>query len=410
MHLFFRYCVVVVLVGALLGGARFVFADEANVVTSTEIDNINKEIDARKEKIKQLEATIATYQNSINQKQTESVSLQNQLSILDEQNQSISADINLTQEKIRQAELEIEALTISITEKEAVIARQKGIITQIIHSLNADSRRKYIEILLTYTNFADFYSNLTSLEYVYVDLGRSVKSVRLAKEDLNAKQAQVTDRKKNYEDLKIALDQKKEQLVEQAAYKQKLLTDTKSSEREYRTLLASLKNQYQVVETEQTTYEDKLRKKLANEDVLKPIGDTNFSWPTPSHVINALFHDPSYPFRKVFEHNGLDIKAAYGTPLRAAGSGYVAQAKRCTTASCYSYVMILHTTNVSTVYGHLSQVLVNVDQFVNRGDVIGYSGGTPGTVGAGPFVTGAHLHFEVRVNGIPVDPLGYLIQ
>lgn len=383
---------------------------ETVAANTSEVDAINKEIEARKEKIKQLDATMEVYKKSIDLKQTEGVSLKNQLSILETQNQSISTDIDLTKEKIRQAELEIEALTISITEKEAVIKRQKGIITQIVHSLNADSRRKYLEVLLTYDNFADFYTNLTSLEYVYVDLGRSIQSIRLAKEDLDVKRVQVTDRKKRYEVLSEELDAKKQKLIEQSSYKEKLLVQTKSSEREYRTLLASLKSQYQVVETEQRSYEDRLRKKLAEEDKLQPAGDTNFSWPTPSHIITALFHDTSYPFKKIFEHNAIDIKAAYGTPIKAAGSGYVARARRCTTSSCYAYVMILHTTNVTTVYGHLSQILVDDDDFVNRGDIIGYSGGTPGTVGAGPFVTGPHLHFEVRLNGIPVDPLGYLIQ
>ena len=193
-------------------------------------------------------------------------------------------------------------------------------------------------------------------------------------------------------------------------FKEKLLTDTKLSERKYYTLLSSLKQQYQVIEGEVRTFEERVRKKLEAEDKIKASGNVLMSWPVPSHVINATFHDPDYPFRRVFEHSGIDIKAAQGTPVRAAAAGYIGRARRCSSASCYSYILIIHTGNLSTVYGHLSNVVVVDDAFVNRGDIIGYSGGTPGTVGAGPFVTGPHLHFEVRANGIPVDPLPYLVQ
>jgi len=96
-----------------------------------------------------------------------------------------------------------------------------------------------------------------------------------------------------------------------------------------------------------------------------------------------------------------------GTSVLAAASGYVAWAR--TGPSYGNYIMIIHANGMSTLYAHLSQMNVVADQFVARGDLIGRSGGVPGTQGAG-LSTGAHLHFEVRKNGIPVNPLDYLTK
>ena len=83
-------------------------------------------------------------------------------------------------------------------------------------------------------------------------------------------------------------------------------------------------------------------------------------------------------------------------PVKAAATGYVARAKRCSSASCYAYVLMVHTGNISTVYGHLSSISVSDDQFVNRGDIIGYSGGTAGTVN---IVTRSPLDFKDQYTG-----------
>jgi hypothetical protein len=74
----------------------------------------------------------------------------------------------------------------------------------------------------------------------------------------------------------------------------------------------------------------------------------------------------------------------------------------------YSYLALKHPDGYFTVYGHLSEVLVKPYQFVRKGDIIAKSGGTPGTPGAGPMTSGAHLHFEIWKDKEPVDPLRYL--
>ena len=98
-------------------------------------------------------------------------------------------------------------------------------------------------------------------------------------------------------------------------------------------------------------------------------------------------------------HEGIDIGAAYGTPIHAAASGTVIY---CGWEEGYGNLTVIdHGGNIATAYGHQSSIAVSCGQQVSQGQVIGY-------VGCTGHCTGPHLHFEVRVNGNPVDPLGYL--
>ena len=406
-HIF--YLVFFAGLGIFFGEVFFVSA--ANVGgSSDEIQVLSQEIAKRKDKIKELENTIGNYKKIIIEKETQAVSLKNQLDIIGNRVTQIGADIELTKERIKENQLEIDALNISIRDKQKIIDKQKKLIAKIIQSVHSGEQKNYLEIMLTYNNFGDFYNDLRSIENINADLGRSVKTLRLAMQDLSEHQKQVHTKQLVFQNLQNELEGKKGKLVSQETAKETLLIQTKSSEARFKTLLSSLKEQYQVIETEQRTFERQLQKKLEREQKIAVSGSVIMSWPMPSHVINAVFHDNGYPFKRVFEHSGIDIKASYGTPIKAAASGYIARARRCSVASCYSYILIVHTGNISSVYGHLSGINVTEDQFVNRGDIIGYSGGTPGTVGAGPFVTGPHLHFEVRQNGIPVNPMPYMAQ
>lgn len=391
----------------------FVFSQSGGVQTagnSQEIDELNRKIDENKKKIDIIQKKIDEYKGLIDVERTKAVSLSNQMAILDNHISQVELDIDATQDKLEILTLQIQALGFSIQDKEKVLEKQKVIMSELVRTMHQNDQKKYIEIAAGYKNFSDFYNQVHSNQSIEQDLGRSAKAIRLTKEDLEEKKKQTEERKAEYEEVNKQLEEKKGDLRDQISVKENLLAQTKASEMTYKTLLNSLRKQYQQIESDIAVSEKEIRKKLEDSKKLEDLGSsgTTFMWPTQSKVITAQFHDSDYPFRNVFEHSGIDIRSAYGTPIKAAASGYVARARTCTVASCYCYIMLVHPNGLSTVYGHCSKISVKEDARVDRGDVIGYSGGTPGTPGAGPFVTGAHLHFEVRRNGIPVNPVPYL--
>jgi murein DD-endopeptidase MepM/ murein hydrolase activator NlpD len=120
---------------------------------------------------------------------------------------------------------------------------------------------------------------------------------------------------------------------------------------------------------------------------------SGFIWP-----VNAPLTSP-FGWRWGRMHEGIDLGAGEGTPILAAASGTVIYAGW---LGGYGNLVVLdHGGGLSTAYGHQSRIAAGVGQAVSQGQVIGYVGNTGHSFGP-------HLHFEVRVNGAPVDPLGYL--
>ena len=122
--------------------------------------------------------------------------------------------------------------------------------------------------------------------------------------------------------------------------------------------------------------------------------------PLASPVISSRFGNRVHPiFGTSRLHAGVDFSAGTGTPILAAGNGTVVYAGW--KGGYGNAVVIDHGGALATLYAHQSRIAVANGQAVKRGQVIGYVGSTG-------FSTGPHLHFEVRVNGTPVDPLRYL--
>ena len=121
------------------------------------------------------------------------------------------------------------------------------------------------------------------------------------------------------------------------------------------------------------------------------------SWPIPGAPLESPFGLRNDPLSNgAGFHPGVDVKASTGTEVHAAAAGRVVRAGDC--GGYGNCVVIDHGNSVATLYGHLSQTDVSVGDQVADGDVIGLAGSTG-------WATGAHLHFEVRLRGLPIDPV-----
>jgi murein DD-endopeptidase MepM/ murein hydrolase activator NlpD len=125
-------------------------------------------------------------------------------------------------------------------------------------------------------------------------------------------------------------------------------------------------------------------------------GSGQLIWPVDGPVVSG------FGMRWGRMHEGIDIAAPAGTPIRAAASGSVVLLESEASSGGYgNFTCLDHGGGLQTCYAHQSAFAVSSGQSVSQGEVIGY-------VGCTGHCFGDHLHFEVRVNGVPTDPLGYL--
>ena len=373
-----------------------------------EIKRLRDEIQANQDHLDDLQKQQKVYEENLKIKRQEINSLQNQLGILDDSISKLEIETRATEVRINQTKLEIEDVRLQLKLKEKEISVQKQRMSEVIRLVDKQDRKKNsLEILVIQGTLSDFLNEVSKLKTLENSLIEQLKEFNGNKEDLQYKNDLLISRQDRLNELSDQLLAQQESRNRDKQVKVAIISQTRGQEASYQNLLAQAQAEQAQIESEIQGLEVEARKRILETDGQLP-SDEDFIWPVPSRKVTAYFHDPDYPFRYIFEHPAIDIGSTpQGTSVRAAKSGYVARIKYDGTTS-YAYIMLVHTGGVSTVYGHISKPLVEEDSFVVQGQVIGLSGGGPGTAGSGNLTTGPHLHFEVRLNGIPVDPLQYL--
>jgi murein DD-endopeptidase MepM/ murein hydrolase activator NlpD len=199
--------------------------------------------------------------------------------------------------------------------------------------------------------------------------------------------------------VKAARDQiarQKQQLEQTRAALEARTAELAAAREAHQATLAEIRNQREHFEADLSELSEQIAEQLGSGSPLPagPIqpGSGDMIWPVNGTITSG------FGYRWGRMHEGIDIAAPGGTPIRAAKSGNIVLAGY--NGGYGNYTCIDHGGGLSTCYAHQSGYAVT-SGFVGQGTVIGYVGSTGSS-------TGNHLHFEVRVNGTAVDPLGYL--
>lgn len=365
-----------------------------------EVNALTDEITARQARLDELEERMEKYRDVIRQKQAEARSLNNDLAIIDNEVAGLELDIQAIGLELDNTEAEVQVLDLQIQSEARTVKRQREMLATVLRQMQQSDDVGMLEIVFSSNNFSDLFDELSQLEEVNSDLRQILDETKEVKEDMESKKSSKGEKLEMLVALEDELSDKQARLEGSTVSKEILLAQTQSSESQYQQLVRELRQEQSYIDSQLQGLQKQVDQKIMDSDDYVS-GVPIINWPVSNFVITTLFHDPTYPFRNLFEHSGLDLAVPSGTPVRATAPGYVAFAK---TGRMYgNYIMVVHGNGIATLYAHLSQINVKPDEFVGRGDVIGLSGNTG-------FSTGPHLHFEVRLDGIPVDPLGYILQ
>ncbi|MEX1112014.1 MAG: peptidoglycan DD-metalloendopeptidase family protein [Candidatus Andersenbacteria bacterium] len=393
------------IIALLLGAGIFGIPDTSHAQS---VDELRAELNDKRKSLKATEEKIEQFKNTVQEKKKEARTLGDQIVLIDDNIEEIVLTIDRTVAEIEETDAEIHTVEEEIRLKEEEITQQKRLLGDYIRSIHTHDQQSSVTVFLKYDTFSEAMNENSTLTELQQRGQQALVLIQSLHTELMTKQRELEDFRQSLDALRRRQQQQQETLANQRDSKQRILELTQEQESQYQDLLQEAQQQHQAAQAAISSLDAKIREELKRQGFgnLPSVG--TFDWPIePIFGVSCEFKCSGYPYAYLIgPHSAIDIPSYVGTPIKAPAEGYVARTFD-SGGPGYSYIMLIHGDNLSTVYGHVSGFAVNEGQVVTRGTVIGYTGGASGARGSG-LSTGPHLHFEVRKNNIPINPRSYL--
>lgn len=326
-----------------------------------------------------------------------------------------AANARLQSIQTKQAEInaQIAQTQNEIVKMEAYLKTRQDVLNRRVRAIYMHGQLNYLAVILGANSFSDFANRVELLKRVIRSDYNLILEIQKQKAAIEAKKAQLEEDKRQLDALAAEAEKTRQEIAKKKAEQQKVLDAAKSNkaaaaqmEQDLNAQLASVRNLIQQRLAAAEAARQAAQQQAASDDEGGGGSDDNYvqgtgamGWPCSGPITSPFGYRTHPIFGTTIFHAGIDIGVDYGTPIHAADSGVVVYSGW---ISGYGNAVIIdHGGGISTLYGHNQSLAVSEGQSVSKGSVIAYAGSTGNS-------TGPHCHFEVDVNGSPVNPMGYL--
>ena len=389
------------LVAALLSGVVlcgtpvYIMAEDEDL--TNQLDSIQQQVNQQNAAKADAETVIGSVSEQLRQIEEQLRQATAELGTIKEQRVAVENDITLNERQLAEAQKRLEG-------RESVFYKR-------VRDIYINGRLIYLDVVIGSKDFSDFANRLEVLKRIIDSDITLINEIKKERADIEAhKQKLEADRAKLVELEKAALAKQAEieqKKAERNVVLQKAQNDRATAMQAIEELNASSAQVSAMLKERQAARAAAAAAAAAAAQSSGGQGASDnwvqgtgqLGWPVSGEITSPYGYRVHPIWGTTIYHSGIDIGVDEGTPVHAADGGVVVWSGW---MGGYGYAVVIdHGNGLSTLYGHNSELAVDEGQSVAKGQVISYAGSTGNS-------TGPHVHFEVRVNGDPVDPMGYL--